>query len=429
MKEMMWREKTEELKNLYESMLNTSANDHKKREEIAGELLSRQQEDGSWKVIDRMQGDFDIIVAYAYFPSYYATAALIYKENMDGRFNDDERAALSAGLEFASKKNLVGHGYTATAQRLKALGVYKRAGMYEWIRNYGKDYSEFVTVIKRIITGFRVGLATGRTYSDWNRNFEEEFRQEVEEFDHKAGQEVWYAAYGSNIYKDRFMKYIERCSIKEAPAESRSWTLPGKLYFAGKSSLWGRRGTAFIDFDSDEATDDSFVLGRLYRIHMDQFFEIQKMEGPNYTKKVFLFMLEGIPVYTFTSEKVENLRSPSLDYVETILGGLKETFPDRSELALEVYLYRRGVLSEMDHEILSYIRESEHAVTLEELASMPGYPLGITKARNSIRTLINLHLIKQDRRSAERGDKVSDSDALFYSCKEKRDLVDILTLS
>ena len=114
--------------------------------------------------------------------------------------------------------------------------------------------------------------------------------------------------------------------------------------------------------------------------------------------------------------------------MDVILKGLMETYPERSELALRVYLYSRNVLSKDDRDILSYIRGSAHGVSLQDIAEDPECPC-LTKARKSVKQLIELGLIRQDGRSVRAGDRIRDREAVFYTRKESRDLIDILLLA
>ncbi len=69
---------------------------------------------------------------------------------------------------------------------------------------------------------------------------------------------VWYAAYGSNADAARFGCYLRGgcpdggarthpgCRDTTAPVDSRALRLPGSVYFAGTSTVWGG-GMAFYD--------------------------------------------------------------------------------------------------------------------------------------------------------------------------------------
>ncbi len=415
--------KVERVKDLYKDMLATAPDAKKEREKIAAVLQSLQREDGSWRVIENLNIDSDARIEFAYLPTYYATAALMYLQNADGDQNEPIRECLERGLGFAILRKFAGHGFECIQGRLDALSIYKEAGMYPWMRKYGENYPEFSSIIRNINNGYRLDLINGNTRGDWDREFKEEFQREVDEYDSKAGQPVWYAAYGSNLSMDRFMEYINRCTDHTAPAENRPWKFKHSIFFAGSSTRWGKKGTAYLN-DKEEG----FALGRIYKINMDQFNEIQRMEGPSYSKRLFLGMLDETPVFTFTSEGLKSRNVPYHAYLDVIVKGLLETYPEKSKLALEMYLYRKGLLEQTDLQVLAYIRDSAHGVSLEDIA-YKGTDLGITKVRPIIKTLHGLHLIKQDGRSVQRGDKLTSNEAVVYTRDEKRELADLLLLA
>ena len=411
------------IKRLYTDMISAAFADREHREKTKMELFRLQREDGSWAVTDDKKAPSDFRVDYIYIPTYYATAALMAYMNAEGPLDENEIALFDKGLKVSLGRKLSGSGYSATRYRIDALGVYKKAGLYEWMNRYGSLFPEFSGMISNVIDGFRRGLMTGRTYSDWNENFEEDFVREVKDYEEGMIPWVWYAAYGSNISKKRFMKYIERCRDQSAPAEDHRFEFPYSIIFAGKSSIWRNKGKAFLD---DRIRGRAF--GRIYKITRSQFVEIQQMEGPDYDKRLDLGWIEGIPVYTFTNTNLGlEANSPSPEYLQVILDGLKETYPEKSELALRVYLFSRNVMSPDDMKVLCFIRESEHGVSLQEIADHPGCPC-LTKARTSIKKLVSWKLLRQDGRSVRNGDRIQDREAVFYTNKENRDLIDIILM-
>ena len=412
------------IKDLYNSMLTAAPSDGDYRCKIAKELFRLQREDGAWRVIEDLKAPMDIRVAYIYEPTYYATAALMAFMNANGEMNEAEKEYLRNGLKIAAERQLNGSGYEATRGRLEALAIYKAAGLYEWMNRFGEQYPDFSDMIRKVISDFQAALMTGRTFSDWEVDFKEEFSKEVADYEEAMIPWVWYAAYGSNISRERFMRYINGCADRSAPLEDRRFVLPYDIPFAGRASNWGNQGKAFLD-DSKSG----MALGRIYMISRGQFEEIQRKEGRDYTKRICLGAEEGTPVYTFTTDRLPAAKnSPSADYLEVILQGLKETYPEKSELALRVYLFSHNVMSSDDRNILKYIRCSEHGVSLQQIAEAPECPC-LTKARSSAAKLVSWGLIKQDTRSLRAGVRIRDRAAVFYTRKENRDLIDILLLT
>lgn len=99
-----------------------------------------------------------------------------------------------------------------------------------------------------------------------------------------SAAEVWYVSYGSNMSRVRLSCYIRGgrppgASMTYAGAHDRTMPvldtavdLPGRLYFAGNSTVWGG-GTAFYDHDSPGPTP-----ARAYRMTIGQFVDVAAQE-------------------------------------------------------------------------------------------------------------------------------------------------------
>ena len=178
---------------------------------------------------------------------------------------------------------------------------------------------------------------------------------------------VWYASYGSNMNRRRFLAYVQGGVIpgahrtytgsrdKSLPTEDTQLLLPGTLHFAGHSSLWDG-APAFLD-DTDR---HGKTLGRAYRVTIKQFDDIVAQEnggepdgskqnvdaaintgrriGPGtYGTLAHVGDLNGEPVMTFTGSHTARdslhtttgpFRSarPSPAYLRTIARGLRDTY-------------------------------------------------------------------------------------------------------
>jgi len=150
---------------------------------------------------------------------------------------------------------------------------------------------------------------------------------------------VWYVTYGSNILKERFMKYIEGgfyeangktykgCTDKSPPIKDKPYLIPYELYFGNKSKTWNGGGVAFINEDKRGVT-----LGRAYLITEDQFLEIQEQEGSSdkwYGHTVALHRDFGDFIHvTFTqTQEHREENPPNNNYLKIIYEGLCETYP------------------------------------------------------------------------------------------------------
>ena len=407
------------IEDLYGEMLRTNDPDYGIK--IALQMVSLQSEDGSWGVIEGRCGDADVIVHLVYFPTYYATAAIMRCALLAEHLPESVERALHRGLEFARGRKLNGNGYDATADRLKALAVYKEAGLYDWMLMNENREKGFCDMIRAIVEGFRTALTTGSTRSDWNRDFREEFEREVAEYDEHMCRYVWYAAYGSNLNRGRFMEYIAACRDTSEPEEARPYQIPYELYFAYRSRRWNGSGVAFIDTEKPGVT-----MGRIYKIRTTQFLEIQRREGAPYCNRVMLGVLDGCPVYSFTSpSRRSDINDPGREYLDVVLEGLKETYPEKGDLVHMAYLLTHGALQEDDIRVLSFLRAAAHGQSISRINEGG---LALTKVKKSVKNLCGMGLIKQDSRSIAAGHTVTSPQAVFYTCKDKRELIDILLL-
>ena len=76
--------------------------------------------------------------------------------------------------------------------------------------------------------------------------------------------------------------------------------------------------------------------------------------GPKYRRKIEFDPLEGLPVVSFTcfDREVEERNEPSAAYFETILKGLKETYPGYSESELVKKLNNEAAPVQISIEVL-----------------------------------------------------------------------------
>ena len=168
--------------------------------------------------------------------------------------------------------------------------------------------------------------------------------------------QVWYASYGSNLARDRFLCYLQGGRPPGAtrtypgarnpnpPTDDRGLSLPGEMFFAWESPTWGG-GIAFYD-----ATAPGATLARAYLVTDQQFADVAAQEmhrepgedldlstvlsrsrhdlGPGRYESLHLVgELDGHPVLTFTAPDPVLLqrKPPAEAYVAMIARGLSET--------------------------------------------------------------------------------------------------------
>ncbi|XP_022737840.1 histone deacetylase 5-like [Durio zibethinus] len=187
--------------------------------------------------------------------------------------------------------------------------------------------------------------------------------------------DIWYATFGSNMWKSRFLCYIEGGQVKSMkkpcsgsmdrnPPKETLWkTFPHRLFFGRDfSQTWGPGGVAFLHPRSN-GQDKTFMC--LYRITLEQFNDVLLQENvpdhdmnsplfdlnaldsiPNegsfsveavkrgwYHNVVYLGKENDIPILTMTCSLsvIERfklgeipLHAPSKEYADTLARGLVE---------------------------------------------------------------------------------------------------------
>ncbi|WP_067431782.1 histone deacetylase [Nocardioides jensenii] len=173
--------------------------------------------------------------------------------------------------------------------------------------------------------------------------------------------QVWYVSYGSNMSRARLATYIAGgrppggattyVGARDAtlPVEDLAVDLPGRLYFAGESPVWGG-GVAFYDHDAHGPT-----AARAYLISAEQFADVAAQEmhripepgdpleeviisgletgrheaGPgHYETLIDVGVRDGLPMLTFTAphgfDAVPHTQ-PSPAYLAMLADGLRES--------------------------------------------------------------------------------------------------------
>lgn len=160
--------------------------------------------------------------------------------------------------------------------------------------------------------------------------------------------QIWYVSYGSNLSPARLDCYLAGgCPAgggrtytgarnPHPPAGRAGLRLPGTVYFAGESLVWGG-GRAFYDPDLPGDT-----AACAYLVTAEQFDDIHAQEPPCYDRVLDLGVHDGVPMRTFTATvgRGDVVRTaPSAAYLDTMANGLREVFGWNYERA-QAYLRR-----------------------------------------------------------------------------------------
>ena len=204
---------------------------------------------------------------------------------------------------------------------------------------------------------------------------------------------VWYASYGSNLLRRRFMTYIKGgkapgarfgqvgCTDKTPPRQESGVMILHPLFFAHASAQWEDLAIAFI---GGERREEAKTLGRMYLISEEQFREvvlqengIRQMEfdvgidlektiqdGRStirrglYSTLLHLGEEEGYPIFTFTApwkEGLAPLNRPGPNYLKVIARGLQETYGLSDEGVVDYLKEVEGVRGMIPEEELGEI--------------------------------------------------------------------------
>jgi hypothetical protein len=171
---------------------------------------------------------------------------------------------------------------------------------------------------------------------------------------HDPDEQVWYAAFGSNLSTSRMTCYLaggrpagarrdyEGCRDPTPPRECRAIALRGSLAFAGESGVWGG-GMAFF-----RPGVERVVHARAYLLRLEQLGDLVAQEarhpvgvdlvlaadrGPTrhglsqvYDVVLDLGELDGHRLLTLTSTRTLPANAPSAAYARTMLEGLADGF-------------------------------------------------------------------------------------------------------
>jgi hypothetical protein len=203
---------------------------------------------------------------------------------------------------------------------------------------------------------------------------------------------VWYASYGSNINKDRFLCYIKGgtpigsskrevgCRDKSLPKDEKSYSLHHQLYFGKESLRWQKQGVAFIDLERHESYK---THSKMYLVTKEQFFDIVSQENTIdhfkvnlddviergskifkdawYGNLLYIDQADGYPIFTFSSPSgfdPTETKKPSEEYLKTIIIGLKEEIRLTNKQVFNYFYKIPGIVNNFTKNALEHIIES-----------------------------------------------------------------------
>lgn len=357
----------------------------------------------------------DARVDFVYRPTYIVSTILmtiavrypeIWKEN-------NFKSVLSKLLNACTGRSFLGAGYESVPGLLETLRIFAIGDTLKFVQKYSDVSEKFTAQLAKAITFLETEVCTGKEKNAWTGKDYSEKGKEILEMmalaEESNNDYVWYACYGSNISRSRFMKYINRCSDKTPPIEDRPYEFKHNIYFSKKAANWEGCGKAFLDYSTA-----GHAYGRIYKITREQFEKIKILEGRDYSYKLDLGIIEHVPVYSFTDEKRDDKdRMPSDEYYSVILSGLKECYLGLLEEKEIVNYLNSKIMTEEAFNVVKKIRENPHYITNAEIKEKTG--LEECKVIEAVAWLKDHEVIQQDTRSIRKGHEVSDMKAFFYT--------------
>ena len=161
------------------------------------ELLSLQDIDGSFKLLDTYEVPGDVRVEFCHTPTYIG-AAVLMREVLSGR--GDFADALVKALEACMHRKLEGHGYEAEDGRMDALNTFIKGGLRAFLETQHELCPGFHQMIHNILHEYNSAIRLKNTLRGWGEDYREEWQRLTVELSLKAR---FYVAYGSNMAKDQ----------------------------------------------------------------------------------------------------------------------------------------------------------------------------------------------------------------------------------
>ncbi|WP_458403772.1 gamma-glutamylcyclotransferase family protein [Methanobrevibacter sp.] len=145
----------------------------KEYDENMNVILDFQDLDGSFKLFDSYKIPSDAKIDFIYMPTYICTAILMkaYLADTSG-FGLKHKAGLLNGLKMSCTKNLWGHGFEGLKGQIKALNIFMKAGLKEFIDIHPGFCPEFTHMIANIASKYQKMENEGKVYGLWGESYE-----------------------------------------------------------------------------------------------------------------------------------------------------------------------------------------------------------------------------------------------------------------
>lgn len=213
---------------------------------------------------------------------------------------------------------------------------------------------------------------------------------------------VWYATFGSGLYKDNFMSGIKGgkldgakrpytgCRDKSAPLKDMFISLPHELSFSGSSYMWLDGGHATLDV---RKSSKAHTIARAYLITIEQFEDLAAQENGQteavrlplskairsghatignikgarvYDELLYCGQQDRIPIFSLTNIGPRGpFSSPSPEYTRALCKGLSQNPVLDIQAVIDYVVNKPGIAGHYDED--DVIRLADEAAQTDEL--------------------------------------------------------------
>jgi len=202
------------------------------------ELLTFQDDDGSFKLFDSYKVPSDVRVDFCHTPTYMG-AAILMRELLSGKNNLAD--ALEHALKASLHRALDGHGYESEDGRRGAMNIFIKGGLCTFLETQRELCPEFHQIIHNILHEYNSAIRRGDTVRGWDTDYREQWQKILNALPINTRL---YIAYGSNMDKEQM---LSRCrnAVYVCTTYIDDWELTMPFY-ANIEQLKGKRTPAIV---------------------------------------------------------------------------------------------------------------------------------------------------------------------------------------
>ena len=249
--------KLNEMKSALKDFLEEKADSkNPKWTENLNTILNFQDTDGSFKLFSTYEIPSDARVDFCHEPTYICSSILMKAYlTGDSTLTKKVEEPLIRGLERCCMRGLSGHGYNALQGQIKALNIFMKGGLREFIDLHGELNSKFTEMILNIMVEFDAREEQKAFKGPWGEDYKDDILKINEYFNTRK-----VFVYGTLMTGENNHHFLENSKcLKKAAVEGY------EMYNVG----WY---PAIVP-------GDSRILGELYEVPEDDMPSIDMLEG------------------------------------------------------------------------------------------------------------------------------------------------------